>query len=73
MRKKVYWLAAIIVIVAIACYSILWLRARPVSEHPFFNRKDRWSSPIVAEAHSGPKTRSALSKGRRFSVSVVSK
>ena len=48
MRKKVYWLAAIIVIVAIVCYSILWLRARPVPEHPFFESE----GPLVI-AHRG--------------------
>ena len=48
MRKKVYWLAAIIVIVAIVCYSILWLRARPMPEHPFFESE----GPLVI-AHRG--------------------
>ncbi len=48
MRKKLYWLAVIIVIAAIVSYTTLLMRARPVPEHPFFESE----GPMVI-AHRG--------------------
>jgi glycerophosphoryl diester phosphodiesterase len=48
MSRKLYWLAAVIVLATIVTYTILLLRARPVLEHPFFESE----GPMVI-AHRG--------------------